>query len=123
MDAKRAFGQTAGSYYLCFYAYTSFSARVSVAEQSLGIYFAANDNQIQTVYLQGGSYFVARYANTGFNNGGNVKIWVEGQGLAAGEAPPEVYYAVCGDSDPAKCVIDDDILAGGSMCVLGDKEE
>jgi len=56
VDAKRAFGQTAGSYYLCFYAYTSFSARVSVAEQALGIYFAANDNQIQTVYLQGGSY-------------------------------------------------------------------
>jgi len=112
------FGQTAGSYYLCFYAYTPFSAKVTVSEQQLGNYFAAVDNQIQTVYLLGGKYFVSRYSNSGFNNDGKVKLMVEGQDLAANEAPPEVYYAVCGESDAGACIVDDGILAGGSLCYL-----
>lgn len=38
--------------------------------------------------------------------------------MAANEAPPEVYYAVCSETDASKCVVDDGILAGGTLCYL-----
>lgn len=37
--SRREFGQTAGTYYLCFYAYVPFSARVTVSEAETNMYF------------------------------------------------------------------------------------
>jgi hypothetical protein len=46
VDAKKDFGQTAGTYYLCFYAYTPFSGRITVSEAEIYPYFPALDNQV-----------------------------------------------------------------------------
>ena len=117
--ARKEFRQTAGTYYLCFYAYTPFSARLSVLEEQGGYHYDAFDDQVQTVAMTSYSYFVARYRNTAFTTAGVVKIWVEGQNLAAGQAPPDVFFAVCKDTDPGQCIVEDDQLSDVSLCVLG----
>ena len=119
VQARREFRQTAGTYYLCFYAYTPFSARLAVAESEGGNQYDAFDDQIQTVAMTSYSFFVARYTNTAFNTAGVVKVWVEGQNLAPGQAPPEVYYTVCKQSEAGQCNIEEDQLYDGSLCVLG----
>lgn len=48
--ARTTFGQTAGTYYVCFYAYTPFSARISVNEAEDGVYAEAKDNQIMSYF-------------------------------------------------------------------------
>ena len=76
--ARNNFGQTAGTYYLCFYAYTPFSAKISAAESELGNYFDSIDNNIQTVYVMGNTFIASRYTNTAFTSAGIVQVWVEG---------------------------------------------
>jgi len=76
--ARKELGQTAGTYYLCFYAYTPFSARIAVAEAELAAHFDAYDGQVQTTYLPGGAWSTSRYGNTGFTGNGVIKVWVEG---------------------------------------------
>jgi len=75
--ARREFRKTAGTYYLCFYAYSHFSARITVAEYEVLSYFDAIDNQVMTAQVAGGDYFVARYTNTGFTSAGTIRLWLE----------------------------------------------
>jgi hypothetical protein len=107
--SRKEFGQTAGTYYLCFYAYTPFSARITASEAESAAHFDSYDGQVQTVYLTPGSWFTSRYGNTGFTGNGVIEFWAEGQDLAADQAPPLVYYAVCNSADPKLCVIDENL--------------
>lgn len=119
VQVRKEFRQTAGTYYLCFYAYTPFSAKLAVEESEGGNLYDAFDNQVQTVAMTSYSYFVARYKNTGFVTAGAISVYVEGQGLAPGQTPPEVYFTVCKTSDVGQCNIEENQLFDGSLCVLG----
>jgi hypothetical protein len=121
--ARQAVGQTAGTYHLCFYAYTPFSARITISEQEGSDYVTLLDDQIHTVALAGRSFVAARYQNTAFGARGSLRVFLEAQGLADDEAPPELYYAVCRNPGSGACDVDDDSFSGagrsGRLCQLG----
>ena len=94
---RAALGYSTGTYYLCFYAYTQFSARISTTEEKFDRRIDVEDGQVITQRVAGGGYYYVRYTNTGFENSGTVKVTVEAQGLESGEAPPLIYYKVCGE--------------------------
>jgi len=116
--ARTFFGQPAGAYYLCFYAYTPFSAKIMVKEKELGEYTEAKDNQVLTHYTLGQSYFVARYKNSAFTSDGVLTIWMEGQNLNENSEMPKLWYRVCDHEDEDECNIENKNMGDGYLCEL-----
>ena len=78
---RAALGYPTGTYYLCFFAYTPFSALITTTEEKYEKRTDAADGEVITQRVAGGGYFYARYTNTGLTSLGTVKVVVEGQDL------------------------------------------
>lgn len=61
---------------------------------------------MQTVQIMGNSYFISRYENTAFTGAGVIRVWVEGQGLAASDDPPNLWFVVCALSVAKDCTME-----------------
>lgn len=111
---RSRFGASTGAYYLCFYAYTPFSARLTTSEAALGKRFDIKDGYVKTQVISGNDYIYARYKNTDFNKDGTIQFYVEAQSVdsSSNEEPPTIYYKVCGDSDYDNCALSAGEIAG-----------
>jgi hypothetical protein len=81
---RAALGYPTGTYYLCFFAYTPFSALITTNEEKFERRFDLKDGQVLTQRAAGGGYFYIRYTNSGLKSPGTVKIVAEGQDLSDG---------------------------------------
>lgn len=109
---RAALGFPTGTYYICFFAYTPFSALITTNEDKLGKRMDAEDGQIMTQRVAGGGYFYGRYTNSGLASRGTIKVVVEGQDLTSDQAPPLIYYRVCGEGTYEACAMSKEEAAG-----------
>lgn len=63
-------GATTGSYSICFYAYTPFSAQVTIQETEMGSNFDDIDGQIRTQLIGANSWISSIYRNIGMTRKG-----------------------------------------------------
>lgn len=106
---RGVWGANTGEYSICFYAYTPFSAAISVTEFEMGNQFDITNGQIRTKKMFNNDWDFGRYRDTGLGAPGVFDVYVEVQELASGEEPPKIYYKMCeGD-----CSLNGDIAQNG----------
>lgn len=81
---RAALGYPTGTYYLCFFAFTPFSAQVSTKEEKLNKRADALDGQVITQRTAGGGVYYARYTNSALSSPGTIKVIAEGLDLSSG---------------------------------------
>ena len=100
-----------GAYYVCFYAYTDFSAKILVdefytPETDQPYNYLLEDGKITTQLLRDGAgALIGRFTNPAMRYYGNITFYIEFQGLRFNQPAPTVYYTVC-KRRPEDCQFD-----------------
>jgi len=102
---RKALGYPTGTYYLCFFAFTPFSAQVSTTEEKLNKRADAYDGEVITQRAAGAGLWYARYTNSALLGKGRIKVTAEGLDLTSGQDPPLIYYRVCGEPEYEGCAM------------------
>jgi hypothetical protein len=75
-DRKNA-GYSTGTYFLCFYAYSPFSAIITTVEKDFKGVYDFEDSEIMTQSVSANSYVQGRYTNSELRQKGNLKIHLD----------------------------------------------
>jgi hypothetical protein len=79
-DDRSNTGFSTGTYNLCFYAYSPFSAIISIVEKDFKGVYDFVDGEIITQSVQPNNYVQGRYTNTELRQKGKLKIHLDVQG-------------------------------------------
>lgn len=90
-DRDRA-GYSTGTYNLCFYAYSPFSALITTVEREFNDLYDFVDGEILTQSVEAKGYSQGRYTSTELRQRAKLKVHLDIQNSSG---LPKLYYKLC----------------------------
>ena len=112
---RKQWSASTGSYSICFYAYTPFSAQVTIQETEMGTNFDVIDGQIRTQQIEPNGWISSNYKNVGMTRAGKIEVYLENQNLLDSEDANTLQYKICSGSG---CFVDQENKDGNGFYAL-----
>ena len=109
IDDRQRAGYSTGTYNLCFYAYSPFSALITTVEKEFNDLYDFVDGEIMTQSLSPKGYSQGRYTNSELRQRGKLKVHLD---IQSGEGLPKVYYKMCNSQALVDCTLNENEVHG-----------